>query len=88
VVYFVPSALQYNVGLSSNLSRLVGGFVQTMFFFGSLVVSTLHGTTLGDCHLANILGIAAHFLPRSSGQTKANDVGQLCTFNQAKRRLR
>ncbi|KAF1347148.1 putative Myo-inositol transporter 1 [Delphinella strobiligena] len=37
VVYFVPSALQYNVGLSHNLSQLIGGFVQTMFFFGSLV---------------------------------------------------
>lgn len=37
VVYFVPSALQYNVGLSHSLSQLIGGFVQTMFFFGSLV---------------------------------------------------
>lgn len=37
VVYFVPSALQYNVGLSHSLSQLIGGFVQTMFFFGSLI---------------------------------------------------
>lgn len=37
VVYFVPSALQYNVGLTHNLSQLIGGFVQTMFFFGSLI---------------------------------------------------
>jgi len=41
VVYFVPSALQYNVGLSHNLSLLIGGFVQTMFFFGSLVPTFL-----------------------------------------------
>lgn len=37
VVYFVPSALQYNVGLSHNLALVIGGCVQTMFFFGSLV---------------------------------------------------
>lgn len=37
VVYYVPSALQYNVGLTHNLSLLIGGFVQTMFFFGSLI---------------------------------------------------
>ena len=37
VVYYVTSALQYNVGLSHNLSLIIGGFVQTMFFFGSLI---------------------------------------------------
>ncbi|KAF2488091.1 putative MFS sugar transporter [Neohortaea acidophila] len=37
VVYYVPSALQYNVGLSPNLSLVLGGCVQTMFFFGSLI---------------------------------------------------
>ncbi|EME40962.1 hypothetical protein DOTSEDRAFT_91026 [Dothistroma septosporum NZE10] len=37
VVYFVPSALQYNVGLTHNLSLLIGGAVQCMFFVGSLV---------------------------------------------------
>lgn len=41
VVYFVPSALQYNVGLSHSLSQLIGGFVQTMFFFGSLIPTFL-----------------------------------------------
>jgi len=41
VVYYVPSALQYNVGLSHNLSLLIGGFVQTMFFFGSLIPTFL-----------------------------------------------
>ena len=35
--YYVPTALQTTVGLSHNLSLLVGGFVQTMFFFGSLI---------------------------------------------------
>jgi len=35
--YFVPSALQYNVGLSHNLALVIGGCVQTMFFFGSLI---------------------------------------------------
>jgi len=37
VVYFVPTALQDNVGLSHNLSLVIGGCVQTMFFFGSLI---------------------------------------------------
>jgi len=37
VVYFVPTALERNVGLTHNLSLLIGGFVQTMFFFGSLI---------------------------------------------------
>ncbi|KAI4726169.1 putative Myo-inositol transporter 1 [Aureobasidium sp. EXF-10728] len=41
VVYFVPTALERNVHLSHNLSLLIGGFVQTMFFFGSLVPTFL-----------------------------------------------
>ncbi|KAI5202963.1 putative Myo-inositol transporter 1 [Aureobasidium subglaciale] len=41
VVYFVPTALERNVGLSHNLSLLIGGFVQTMFFFGSLIPTFL-----------------------------------------------
>lgn len=35
--YFVPSALEQNVGLTRNLSLLIGGAVQCMFFVGSLV---------------------------------------------------
>ena len=35
--YFVPSALEFNVGLTHNLSLLIGGAVQCMFFVGSLV---------------------------------------------------
>ncbi|KAH0353887.1 putative MFS sugar transporter, partial [Aureobasidium melanogenum] len=41
VVYYVPTALEFNVGLSHNLALLIGGFVQTMFFFGSLVPTFL-----------------------------------------------
>ncbi|KAI4721609.1 putative Myo-inositol transporter 1 [Aureobasidium sp. EXF-10727] len=41
VVYFVPTALERNVHLSHNLSLLIGSFVQTMFFFGSLVPTFL-----------------------------------------------
>lgn len=37
MVYYVPSALEQNVGLSPNLSLVIGGCVQTMFFFGSLI---------------------------------------------------
>ena len=37
VVYYVPTALEKSVGLSRNLSLVIGGCVQTMFFFGSLV---------------------------------------------------
>lgn len=35
--YFVPSALEFNVGLTHNLSLLIGGAVQCMFFVGSLL---------------------------------------------------
>ena len=35
--YYVPTALEKNVGLSHNLSLVIGGCVQTMFFFGSLI---------------------------------------------------
>ncbi|KAK5147153.1 hypothetical protein LTR32_001349 [Rachicladosporium monterosium] len=41
VVYYVPTALQNNVGLSANLSLVIGGCVQTMFFFGSLIPTFL-----------------------------------------------
>ncbi|GAB1736581.1 hypothetical protein NU219Hw_g8208t1 [Hortaea werneckii] len=37
IVYFVPTALEHNVGLKSNLALVIGGCVQTMFFFGSIV---------------------------------------------------
>ncbi|TIA47357.1 putative Myo-inositol transporter 1 [Aureobasidium pullulans] len=37
VVYYVPTALETNVGLTRNLSLLIGGFVQCCFFIGSLV---------------------------------------------------
>lgn len=35
VVYYVPEALQQNVGLTRTLSLIIGGCVQTMFVFGS-----------------------------------------------------
>ncbi|KAI6912336.1 putative Myo-inositol transporter 1 [Hortaea werneckii] len=37
IVYFVPTALEDNVGLKPNLALVIGGCVQTMFFFGSIV---------------------------------------------------
>jgi hypothetical protein len=36
VVYYITSVLQINVGLSRNLSLLLGGVINMMFFFGSL----------------------------------------------------
>jgi hypothetical protein len=36
VVYFVPTALQENVGLSHNMALIIGGCVQCMFVIGSL----------------------------------------------------
>ncbi|KAI9737071.1 MAG: hypothetical protein M1834_000661 [Cirrosporium novae-zelandiae] len=39
VVYYVPSVLQYNVGLTRNMSLLIGGVIQIMFPTGSLVPS-------------------------------------------------
>lgn len=35
--YYVPTALENNVGLEPTLALAIGGCVQTMFFFGSLV---------------------------------------------------
>lgn len=37
MVYYVPTALQNNVGMTHNLALVIGGCVQTMFFFGSLI---------------------------------------------------
>ncbi|KAI7555780.1 putative Myo-inositol transporter 1, partial [Hortaea werneckii] len=37
IVYFVPTALEDNVGLKSNVALVIGGCVQTMFFFGSII---------------------------------------------------
>ena len=34
--YFVPTALEKNVGLSTNLAQLIGGAVQCMFIVGSV----------------------------------------------------
>lgn len=36
VVYYITSVLQLNVGLSRNLSLLLGGVINLMFFLGSL----------------------------------------------------
>ncbi|KAF2009723.1 putative Myo-inositol transporter 1 [Aaosphaeria arxii CBS 175.79] len=36
VVYYITSVLQINVGLSRNLSLLLGGVINMMFFIGSL----------------------------------------------------
>lgn len=36
VVYYITSVLQLNVGLSRNLSLLLGGVINAMFFLGSL----------------------------------------------------
>lgn len=36
VVYYITSVLQLNVGLSRQLSLLLGGVINAMFFFGSL----------------------------------------------------
>ncbi|KAF2719089.1 general substrate transporter [Polychaeton citri CBS 116435] len=41
VVYYVPSALQENVGMSHNRALLIGGAVQCMFFVGSLLPTFL-----------------------------------------------
>ncbi|KAF9889637.1 hypothetical protein FE257_007145 [Aspergillus nanangensis] len=36
IVYFIPTVLKNNVGLSPNLSLIIGGCVQIMFVLGSL----------------------------------------------------
>lgn len=36
MVYYITSVLQLNVGLDRNLSLLLGGVINMMFFFGSL----------------------------------------------------
>lgn len=35
-VYYVPEALEDNVGLTRNLSLIIGGCIQVMFVLGSL----------------------------------------------------
>ncbi|KAM0543480.1 hypothetical protein ACHAPJ_012278 [Fusarium lateritium] len=37
VVYYIPSVLESNVGMSVHLSQIIGGCVQVMFFLGSIV---------------------------------------------------
>ncbi|KAF2018599.1 putative MFS sugar transporter [Aaosphaeria arxii CBS 175.79] len=39
IVYYVPTALEHNVGLDRNLSMVLGGCIQCMFFLGSLIPS-------------------------------------------------
>ncbi|OJJ31257.1 hypothetical protein ASPWEDRAFT_187172 [Aspergillus wentii DTO 134E9] len=39
VVYFVPKVLSNNVGMSNQLSQILGGCIQIMFMIGSLVPS-------------------------------------------------
>ena len=41
VVYFVPTVLQDNVGLTRNLSLLLGGVINIMFIIGSFVPAFL-----------------------------------------------
>ncbi|KAK5019198.1 hypothetical protein LTR16_000763 [Cryomyces antarcticus] len=41
VVYFVPTVLQENVGLTRNLSLLLGGVINCMFVIGSFVPALL-----------------------------------------------
>ncbi|EXL60717.1 hypothetical protein FOCG_00010 [Fusarium oxysporum f. sp. radicis-lycopersici 26381] len=41
IVYFLPSALQYNVGLSRNMAQLLAGAVNCMFVVGALVPTFL-----------------------------------------------
>ena len=45
-VYYVPTALQENVGLTRNLSLIIGGCVQTMFVFGS-IYPTIYADKVG-----------------------------------------
>ncbi|KAH7324589.1 general substrate transporter [Stachybotrys elegans] len=37
VVYYIPTVLRTNVGMERELSKILGGFIQMMFMFGSLL---------------------------------------------------
>ena len=39
VIYYVPTVLEKSVGLTHNLSQLIGGAVNCMFFVGAIVPS-------------------------------------------------
>ncbi|KAM0326523.1 hypothetical protein ACHAQA_006392 [Verticillium albo-atrum] len=39
VVYYIPSVLEQNVGMSVRMSQIIGGCIQMMFMFGSILPS-------------------------------------------------
>lgn len=73
VVYYITSVLQLNVGLSRQLSLLLGGVINAMFFFGSLF------PTFFLVRITGYKSSAPPILPCPSGQTKLmrNVTGQV-----------
>ncbi|KAH7397411.1 putative Myo-inositol transporter 1 [Pyrenochaeta sp. MPI-SDFR-AT-0127] len=90
VVYYITSVLQLNVGLSRNLSLLLGGVINLMFFIGSLVPTfTLDRTgrrkpmmwgSFG-CGLSMMLiAILLSFQPRGGAIAKATASASVAFF--------
>ena len=76
VVYYVTSVLQENVGLSRNLSLLLGGVIQIMFPIGSVrVIFQRHSASLmiDDLSLAS-----ANLFSRSNGSSQSHDDRLFC----------
>ncbi|KAF2026542.1 putative Myo-inositol transporter 1 [Setomelanomma holmii] len=90
VVYYITSVLQTNVGLDRNLSLLLGGVINLMFFIGSLLPTfTLDKTgrrkpmmwgSLGCGASMMMIAILLSFTPRGGGLAKATASGSVAFF--------
>ncbi|OAK96880.1 putative Myo-inositol transporter 1 [Phaeosphaeriaceae sp. SRC1lsM3a] len=90
VVYYITSVLQNNVGLDRNLSLLLGGVINLMFFIGSLFPTfTLDRTgrrkpmmwgSLGCGASMMMIAILLSFQPRGGDLAKATASGSVAFF--------
>lgn len=90
VVYYITSVLEQNVGLDRNLSLLLGGVINLMFFIGSLLPTfTLDKTgrrkpmmwgSLGCGASMMFIAILLSFQPRGGDLAKATASGSVAFF--------
>jgi MFS family permease len=89
-VYYITSVLEQNVGLTRNLSLLLGGVINLMFFIGSLVPTfTLDKTgrrkpmmwgSLGCGASMMMIAILLSFQPGGGNLAKATASGSVAFF--------
>jgi predicted MFS family arabinose efflux permease len=90
VVYYITSVLEQNVGLDRNLSLLLGGVINLMFFIGSLLPTfTLDKTgrrkpmmwgSFGCGASMMMIAILLSFTPRGGDVAKATASGSVAFF--------